>query len=127
MHSAFMVLYVWKGARTDERVVFGPRFAIYTPVVQMPDGAPALDARAAVREDANVIDRLCRIALCAYDDWRISAAGAPLQVVVDDEERAVAVDGTFDARGRTIIVRQGPISTRVTAGEALPFSDRRLA
>jgi hypothetical protein len=74
-----------------------------------------------------VIDRLCRIALCAYDDWRISAAGAPLQVVVDDEERAVAVDGTFDARGRTIIVRQGPISTRVTAGEALPFSDRRLA
>ncbi|MDQ1478358.1 MAG: hyaluronoglucosaminidase [Actinomycetota bacterium] len=127
MHSAFMVLYVWKGARTDERVVFGPRFAIYTPVVQMPDGAPALDTRAAVREDANVIDRLCRIALCAYDDWRISAAGAPLQVVVDDEERAVAVDGTFDARGRTIIVRQGPISTRVTAGEALPFSDRRLA
>ncbi|MCU1464625.1 MAG: hyaluronidase [Actinomycetia bacterium] len=127
MHSAFMVLYVWKGARADERVVFGPRFSIYTPVVQMPDGAPALDARAAVREDANVIDRLCRIALRAYDDWRTTAAGAPLQVVVDGEERGVAADGTFDAGRRSIIVRQGPISTRVTAGEALPFSDRRLA
>jgi hypothetical protein len=127
MHSAFMVLYVWKGARADERVVLGPRFAVYTPVVQMPDGAPALDARAAVREDANVVDRLCRIALCAYDDWRKEAAGLPLQVVVDGEERAVARDGNFDARGRTIIVRQGPISTRVTADAALPFSDRRLA
>ncbi|MDQ1461328.1 MAG: hypothetical protein QOI08_2812, partial [Actinomycetota bacterium] len=88
---------------------------------------PALDARAAVREDANVIDRLCRIALRAYDDWRTTAAGAPLQVVVDGEERGVAADGTFDAGRRSIIVRQGPISTRVTAGEALPFSDRRLA
>jgi hypothetical protein len=127
MHSAFMVLYVWKGARTDERVVFGPRFAIYTPVVQMPDGAPALDAGAAVREDANVIDRLCRIALRAYDDWRTTAAGTALQVVVDGEERAVAGDGTFDVRGRTIIVHQGPISIRVTAREPLPFFDRRLA
>ncbi len=43
MHAAFAVLYVWKGARTDERVVFGPRFAIYTPVVQMADGSPALE------------------------------------------------------------------------------------
>ena len=75
MHSAFMVLYVWKGARTDERVVFGPRFAIYTPVIQMPDGAPALDARAALREDANAIDGLCRLALRTYDDWRTAAAG----------------------------------------------------
>jgi hyaluronoglucosaminidase len=127
MHSAFMVLYVWKGAHTDERVVFGPRFAIYTPVVQMPDGAPALDARAAVREDANVIDRLCRIALRAYDDWRTTAAGAALQVVVDGEERRVAGDGSFDASGRTIVVRQGTLSTRVSPDAPLPFSDRRLA
>ena len=127
MHSAFMVLYVWKGARTDERVVFGPRFAIYTPVVQMPDGAPALDARAALREDANVIDRLCRIALATYDDWRTIAAGAPLQVVVDGEQRPVDADGVFDAAGRTITARQGPFSTRVSPGGSLPFSDRRLA
>ena len=44
MHTAFAVLYVWKGVRTDEKVVFGPRFALYTPVVQLPDGSPALDA-----------------------------------------------------------------------------------
>src|SRR4051794_30081158 len=32
MHMAFTVLYVWSGARADEKVVYGPRFAIYTPV-----------------------------------------------------------------------------------------------
>ena len=80
MHTAFMVLYVWKGIRTDERVVFGPRFALYTPVVQMADGAPALDAGAALREDANAIDRLCRLALRTYDHWRTQAAGRPATV-----------------------------------------------
>ncbi len=132
MHAAFAVLYVWKGARTDERVVFGPRFAIYTPVVQMADGSPALDARGALREDANAIDRLCRLALHAYDDWRTSAADAPLRVFVDGDERAVAPDGTFDGRAldRThpvVTVCQGPFSTQVTPGAPLPFSDRRLA
>ncbi len=127
MHAAFTVLFVWKGARADERVVFGPRFAIYTPVIQMPDGAPALDARAALREDANAIDRLCRLALRTYDDWRTTAAGTRLRVFVDDEERPVAIDGTFDGRGRVFMVHQGPLCTRVTPGASLPFSDRRCA
>jgi hypothetical protein len=73
MQTAFFVLYMWQAARADENVVFGPRFAIYTPVVQMADGAPALDIGLAVREDANVIDRLCRLALATYDAWRIAA------------------------------------------------------
>src|SRR6185437_14268044 len=90
MHTAFLVLYVWKGARTDEKVVFGPRFSIYTPVIQMPDGAPALDAAAALREDANAVDHLCRLALRTYDGWRTTAAGAPPRVFVDGEERTVA-------------------------------------
>lgn len=127
MHTAFMVLYVWKGARTEERVVFGPRFALYTPVIQMRDGAPALDARAAVREDANAIDTLCRLGLATYDDWRTTAADAPLEIVVDGAARPIAPDGTFDGRGTDVVVRQGPISTRVPQGRALPFSDRRLA
>jgi hypothetical protein len=127
MHAAFAVLYVWKGARTDERVVFGPRFAIYTPVIQLADGAPALDAGAALRENANAVDRLCRLALDAYDRWRTTAAGTPLRVLVDGEERAVDADGTFDGTGRMIMVRQGPLCTRVAAGEPLPFSDRRLS
>jgi hyaluronoglucosaminidase len=127
MHAAFTVLYVWKGARTDKRVVFGPRFAIYTPVIQLPDGAPALDAGAALREDANAVDRLCRLALRTYDDWRTTAAGTPLRVFVDGEDRPVAGDGTFDGRGRMVMVRQGPLCTRVTPGEPLPFSDRRIA
>ena len=127
MHTAFMVLYVWRGARTDERVVFGPRFAIYTPVIQMPDGAPALDARAALREDASAIDRLCRLALATYDGWRTTAAGKPARAFVDGEERAVDTDGTFDGRGRMVMVRQGPLCTRVAPDAMLPFSDRRLA
>ena len=127
MQKAFLVLYVWQAARTDEKVVFGPRFALYTPVVQMADGSPALDIGAAVREDANAIDRLCRLALDVYDRWRTGAAGHPLRVFADGEERTVEADGTFDARGRMIMVRQGPLCTRVAPGEALPFSDRRLA
>jgi hyaluronoglucosaminidase len=70
MHHAFALLYAWKGARADEKVVFGPRFALYTPVIQLADGSPGLDAAAAVREDANAIDRLCRLALRTYDEWR---------------------------------------------------------
>ncbi len=126
MHAAFAVLYVWKGARADERVVYGPRFAIYTPVVQMADGSPALDARAALREDANAIDGLCRLALGTYDEWRIDASTFALRVDVDGEDRAVAADGSFDGRGSVITMSQGPATTRIVAGAALPFSDRRL-
>jgi hypothetical protein len=127
MHAAFMVLYVWKGVRTDENVVFGPRFALYTPVVQMADGAPALDAGAALREDANAIDALCRLALGTYDDWRVRAGGMPIRVVVDGEERAVAADGAFDGCGHEVVVSQGPLQTRVQPGGRLPFSDRRFS
>ncbi|HET9729031.1 MAG TPA: beta-N-acetylglucosaminidase domain-containing protein, partial [Acidimicrobiia bacterium] len=127
MHAAFAVLYVWSGARADENVVYGPRFAIYTPVVQLPDGAPALDAAAALRENANAIDALCRLALRTYDDWRLHASDAPLRVFVDGAERVCAPDGTFDATGSMIMLRQGALCTRLARGQALPFSDRRLS
>jgi hyaluronoglucosaminidase len=71
MHHAFAVLYMWSGARADGNVVYGPRFALYTPVIQLADGAPGLDAAAAVRENANAIDALCRLALATYDRWRV--------------------------------------------------------
>jgi hyaluronoglucosaminidase len=125
MQTAFVVLFAWKGARADETVVFGPRFAIYTPVIQLADGAPALDARAAVREDANAIDGLCRLALHAYDDWRL-VAGEPVRVFVGADERECAPDGTFDARGGTVTLRQGRVATTLAPGARLPFSDRRL-
>ena len=127
MEHVFVVLFLWAGARADEKVVFGPRFALYTPVVQLPDGSPAVDAAAAVREDANAIDRLCRLALGTYDDWRLTAATEPLRVFVDGEERAIGADGTFDATGATVLVRQGAYCTRVEPGTALPFTDSRLA
>jgi len=70
MHHAFALAYTWLGARADEHVVYGPRFAVYSAVVQLPDGVgPALDVRASLREDANVIDRLCRLALEYYEGW----------------------------------------------------------
>lgn len=127
MHAAFLVLSLWQAARADEKVVFGPRFALYTPVVQLSDGTPALDAGLAVRENGNAIDALCRLALQTYDTWRTNASDAPVRVFVDGEERAVGGDGTFDAAGNIIMVRQGALCTRLESGAALPFSDRRLA
>jgi len=70
MHHAFALIYMWMAARADEHVVYGPRFAIYAAVVQLPDGRPALDVGGSLREDANVIDRLCRLALADYEAWR---------------------------------------------------------
>lgn len=127
MHMAFTVLYVWSGARADEKVVYGPRFAIYTPVIQLADGAPALDAALAVRENANAIDRLCRLALATYDNWRTTAADQPVRVLVDGDERAVADDGTFAGGGAMALVRQGRLSTRIAADTSLPFTEPRLA
>ena len=73
MHHAFALSYTWMAARADSHCVFGPRFAVYSAVVQMPGGAgPALDVSASLREDANVIDRLCRLALNTYEAWRCS-------------------------------------------------------
>ncbi len=127
MQHAFVVLFVWGAARADEKVVYGPRFVVYTPVIQLADGSPGLDAAGAVREDANAVDRLCRLALATYDTWRTTAAGTPVRVLVDGEERAVDADGTFDAHGEMVLVRQGPLCTRIDPGKQLPFSDVRLA
>jgi len=70
MQHAFALTYTWLGARADEHVVYGPRFAVYSAIVQLPDGVgPALDVRASLRENANVIDRLCRLALEYYEAW----------------------------------------------------------
>jgi hypothetical protein len=127
MEHAFVVLFVWGAARADEKVVYGPRFVVYTPVIQLADGSPGLDAAAAVREDANAVDRLCRLALRTYDEWRTTAAAAPMRVLVDGEERPVATDGTFDAAGDMVLLRQGPLCTRIDPGKRLPFSDARLS
>ena len=64
-------------------VVFGPRFAVYTPVVQLARRLARRSTSAlAVREDANVIDRLCRLALGYYEAWR-AIAGRAVRVLVD--------------------------------------------
>jgi hyaluronoglucosaminidase len=77
MTLVFVVLFCWRSARAGTRVVYGPRFALYTPVVQLPDGRPAVDVSLAVREDANAIDALCRLALDAYHRWTVAAGLEP--------------------------------------------------
>lgn len=126
MQAAFLMLYSWDGARTNRHVVFGPRFALYPAVVQLADGSPGLDPRLALREDANVVDRLCRLALDAYDAWRPDA-GAAVRVFVDGDERPVGTDGSFDARGAMTLVRCGRYATRVADGDSFPFREARLA
>jgi hyaluronoglucosaminidase len=123
MQHAFVLMFTWKTARANERVVFGPRFALYTPVVQLAGGLPGLDVKQAVREDENAIDALCRLALHAYDEW-CRDAGATVTVVVDRDERQRDADGTFDAHGTVIVLRAGDHATRVDA--PAPFRDRRL-
>ncbi len=126
MQTAFLVLFVWQSARADEKVVYGPRFAMYSSVVQLADGRPALDVSLALREDANAVDRLCRLALEVYDAWR-TESDAPVKVFVDGERRVAGDDGTFDGHGRVALVRAGSAVTRVRPGQQLPFRDRRLA
>jgi hyaluronoglucosaminidase len=123
MQHAFVLLFTWQAARANDRVVFGPRFALYTPVVQLAGGLPGLDVRLAVREDENAIDALCRRALRAYEDW-CRDAGAAVAVVVDGDDRAPIADATFDARGSEILLYAGRQSTRVDG--PLPFRDGRL-
>jgi hypothetical protein len=131
MHTAFLLLYTWAGARRNDRVVFGPRFAIYPAVVQLADGLPALDAHAALREDANAIDALCRLALADYEQWRAShdttSGAASLRVFVDGQARAIDEHGCFDGRGEMVLARDDRSTTRISSGTLLPFRDRRLA
>ena len=123
MQHAFGLMFTWGAARRNERVVFGPRFALYTPVVQLAGGLPGLDVALAVREDASAIDALCRLALASYADWTRDA-GAPIEAFVDGEPRAVSSTGAFDGSGREIRVRAACHET--SAGPSLPFRDRRL-
>jgi hyaluronoglucosaminidase len=97
MHHAFALIYMWMAARADENVVYGPRFAIYTAVVQLPDGRPALDVGGSVREDASVIDRLCRLALADYEEWRREP----------DAPKRIAADGVVPFRDARLVEAGG--------------------
>jgi len=125
LQAVFALMFRWSGARANTEVVFGPRFAIYPAVVQTEGGRPAVDVGLALLEDANVIDRLCRIALREYERWR-EEADESVRAFVDGEPRPVAADGSFDARGTMAMVRSGRLVTRARPGEDLPVRDRRF-
>ncbi len=125
MHTAFLVMYSWSGVRRAAHVVFGPRFALYPAVVQLADGRPGVDVDAAVREDRNAIDALCRLALDEYASWSREPTNE-IRVYVDGEARPVDEAGHFDAHGDMVLVRDERSATRVGAGDELPFRDARL-
>ena len=126
MEHAFFLLYRWSGARGSDRTVFGPRFAVYPAVVQLSGGRPGLDVGRALRSDENAIDRLCRLALSAYDAWS-ATPDAPVEVFVDDEARVCSGDGTFAAGGTVTLVRAGSIRDACRTVAAVPRSAARVS
>jgi hypothetical protein len=125
VEAVFGLVFSWSGARANTEVTFGPRFAIYPAVVQTASGRPAVDIDLALIENANAVDRLCRVALREYERWRVDA-DETVRALVDGMERPIAADGTFDARGGTTLLCSGRQTTRARSDEALPVRDRRL-
>jgi hyaluronoglucosaminidase len=128
MLHAFAALFAWSAARRGERVVFGPRFAVYPAVVQLDaDGRPGLDVDLALVEGQSAIDKLCELALARYKEWTQQKSGR-LEVSIDDEPVQLAQDGTFDASGaQVMLVRDGNAVTALAPPrEGPPFPDSRL-
>jgi hyaluronoglucosaminidase len=130
MLHAFALLLAWAEARRGDRVVFGPRFAVYPAVVQLgggEDARPGLDVDLALVEGQSAIDRLCRLALHRYQEWTQRKPG-PLEVTVDGTPLPLAPDATFHAPdGSTVIVRDATGVTALRAPtQGPPFPDSRL-
>lgn len=130
MLHAFAALVAWGEARRGERVVFGPRFAVYPAVVQLADGnngRPGLDIDVALVEGQSAIDRLCRLALGRYQAWSEQDPGV-LEVTADGAPVQVGPDGTFYAPGAGVmLVRAGSgVTTLAPPAQGPPFADSRL-
>ncbi len=128
MVHCFALMFAWSAARDGtDAVVLGPRFAMHPAVVQLADGRPAVDVRLAVREDASVIDRLCRLALDHYERW-VADPCADLRVMADGTDVEVGADGTFRVPAASmVLLRTGALATRVPPLGAPPYPDGRLA
>lgn len=127
MYLSFLLLVAWNDARRQaEHVAFGPRLSVHPGLVRGVDGRPALDVALSLAEDANAIDRLCRLALFEYAAWS-SDVHQQAEVSIDGTPRPVGSDGSFDADGDVVLVRSGRWATRVTGAERLPFRDPRVA
>jgi hyaluronoglucosaminidase len=127
MLHAFAVLFAWSAARRGDKVVFGPRFAVYPAVVQLDDGRPGLDVDLAVVDGQSAIDRLCRFALDRYRSWT-QRPRETLRVTVDGVPAEVAPDGSFSAPGArvVVVVESGGDMTALHPPAEPPFPDPRL-
>ena len=125
----FALLFAWTTVRdASPEVVLGPRFSFHPAVVQLPDGRAAVNVRLALCEDASVIDQLCRLALDHYAHWT-TLVPEPVRVMTAEREATVAADGRFnlDHGAVVVLVRSGPLVTRLAGEDAPPFPDARLS
>jgi hyaluronoglucosaminidase len=126
----FAVMLAWSTARAGhDRVVLGPRFALHPAVVPLADGRPGVDVTLAVQEDQSVVDRLCRLALDDYQDWRESvtpASAADVRVVTRAGDLQCDDAGVYPVGDDVVLVRAGPRVTRVSAPGGPPCPDPRL-
>jgi hypothetical protein len=123
----FALLFAWTTVRdAGPEVVLGPRFSFHPAVVQLEDGRAAVDVALAVQEGASVIDDLCRLALEHYSLWTALPA-EPVRVMTATRELEVDDRGSCRAEsGEMVLVRSGPLATRIGEGGATPFLDARL-
>jgi hyaluronoglucosaminidase len=124
VEQAFLTIMTWREARAGRPIVYGPRFGVYPAVVGAGEHL-GIDVAAAVLEDANAVDRLCRLGLALADATRRDPPGA-VSVYVDGAPRPMAADGTFDGTGEVVLVRSGRKATRILAQGLLPCADARL-
>jgi hyaluronoglucosaminidase len=129
MLHAFALLFAWSDVRRSERVVFGPRFAVYPNVVQLGgNGRPGLDIDLALVEGKSAIDRVCRLAFRRYKAWAQREPGV-LTVAADDATVELGPDGEFHAPGaRAVLVDDGiGVTALRPPAQEPPFPDARLS
>jgi hyaluronoglucosaminidase len=131
LDAACLVLTRWSEALQHDQIVFGPRFAAYPAIVVRAPGPIVLDVEQALSTGRSAIDRLCRLALDAYQAWveADSPAGPEsLKVLTGSEAIEVDVQGRFRVPAETevVLVRSGKFMTRCTIPDRPPLPDARL-
>jgi hypothetical protein len=127
VHHVFASLFGWAAAREGgaewgAKAVFGPRFAIHPGLVQLPNGATALDIPLALHENENATDRLVHLALGAYQRWYSTLTEIPADLLV-------TIDGTVELPddAKFVSISFGIVGTRQRGPDfAAPFSDSRF-
>jgi hyaluronoglucosaminidase len=129
--AACLVLGRWSEALQHDQIVFGPRFAAYPAITVRAPGPIVLDVEQSLATGRSAIDRLCRLALDAYQAWveaDCPAGPESLKVLTGSEAVEVDAQGRFrvPAASEVVLVRSGKFMTRCTIPDRPPLADPRL-